>query len=109
MSYITDACANVEGFVQRYDFLTKVMQNESKSLATIRSYTHHLAKFCNYHHRLPEQVSSTEYVEYYNSLITIKGLVCARNERILSPLWLTQNSAAPPLSLPRVHPDPNSR
>lgn len=69
MSYITDACASVDGFLQRYEFLTKVMQNESKSSETIRSYTHHLAKFCLRHKRLPEQVLDHEYVEYYNSLI----------------------------------------
>lgn len=78
MSYITEACANVAGFPQRYNFLTKVMQNESKSLRTIKAYTHHLAKFCNYHHRLPEQVSDREYVEYYNSLI--KGENASRGQ-----------------------------
>lgn len=78
MSYITDACANVEGFAQRYDFLVKVMQIESKSLNTIKAYTHHLAKFCIYHHRLPEQVSDYEYVEYYSSLI--KGQNASRGQ-----------------------------
>lgn len=68
MSYITDACAHVKGFVQRYEFLLKEMACREKSLRTIKSYTHHLAKISVAHGRLPEQITDEEYVDYYYNL-----------------------------------------
>lgn len=68
MSYITDACDQVDGFVQRYEFLRKEMACNEKSPKTIRPYIHYLAKLSVTHGRLPEQITDEEYVDYYYNL-----------------------------------------
>lgn len=68
MSYITDACAFVDGFVQRYEFLRKEMACREKSPKTIKPYIHYLAKLSVTHGRLPEQITDEEYVDYYYNL-----------------------------------------
>lgn len=68
-SVISRAIEDVPGFVQRYDFFVKRLENESRSSHTILHYSHHLALLCLRYHRLPEQLTEEEYADYYNALL----------------------------------------
>lgn len=60
-------------FAQRYEIFVKRLENESASSHTITNYGHHLALLCVYFGRLPGQISSLEYTNYYNMLLKKKS------------------------------------
>lgn len=60
-------------FAQRYEIFVKRLENESASSHTITNYGHHLALLCLNFGRLPGQISTLEYTDYYNMLLKKKS------------------------------------
>lgn len=75
LSSIERAIQDVPFFAARYEFFSKRLENESASSHTIFNYSHHLSLLCNHFGRLPEEISESEYTDYYNALLkrTVSG------------------------------------
>lgn len=72
-SSIDSAKERVPLFSARYELFVKRLENESASLSTIHNYGYNLALICLAHCRLPEEITSEEYTEYYNVLLKKKS------------------------------------
>ena len=72
-SSIDSAKERVPSFSARYELFVKRLENESASLSTIINYGYNLARICLAHSRLPEDITSEEYTEYYNVLLKKKS------------------------------------
>lgn len=72
-SSIDSAKERVPSFSARYEFFVKRLENESSSSSTIYNYGYNLARICLRHGRLPEEITSDEYTEYYNELLKKKS------------------------------------
>lgn len=68
-SAVKRACESVPFFAQRYEIFVKQLENNGKSSSTVSHYGHHVALLCLHFGRLPGQISSREYVDYYNMLL----------------------------------------
>ena len=73
ISSIDRAIQDVPSFSARYELFVKRLENESASLSTISNYGYNLARICLAHGRLPEDITSDEYTEYYNVLLKKKA------------------------------------
>ena len=69
VSAIRRACESVPFFAQRYEIFVKQLENNGKSSSTVSHYGHHVALLCLHFGRLPGQISSREYTDYYNMLL----------------------------------------
>lgn len=72
-SLLNSAKESVPSFGARYELFVKRLENESSSLSTIVNYGYNLAKISLHHGRLPEEITSEEYTEYYNQLLKRKA------------------------------------
>lgn len=72
-SLLNSAKESIPSFGARYELFVKRLENESSSLSTIVNYGYNLAKISLHHGRLPEEITSEEYTEYYNQLLKRKA------------------------------------
>ena len=72
-SSIDSAKESVPSFSARYEIFVKRLENESSSLSTIVNYGYNLARICLHFGRLPEEITSDEYTQYYNQLLKKKA------------------------------------
>jgi len=63
------AKSSVPSFAEKLSFFIACLRNSGKAEGTIANYSHHLAKLCLHHGRLPEGISDAEYVAYYSALL----------------------------------------
>lgn len=72
-SSIARAIKDVPSFGESYKTFVKRLENESASSSTIHNYGYNLALICLHFGKMPEQITSEEYTDYYNMLLKRKS------------------------------------